>query len=140
MYLLDTNILSELRKAKSQKPHKALLEWVSGLPESSFFISVISVLEIETGILLVERRDTQQGLILRRWLEEHVLPTFENRTLPIDTTIAKRCAPLHVPNPCSDRDALIAATALTHGLIVVTRNVADFEPTGVAIINPWDFK
>jgi predicted nucleic acid-binding protein len=99
---------------------------------------VITILEIETGVLLVERRDPSQGAMLRSWLNAHVLPAFSERILSLDTAVAQRCARLHVPNPRSDRDAIIAATALVHGMTVVTRNIDDFEPTGVEILNPWN--
>ncbi len=141
MYILDTNVISELRKAK--KAHPNVKKWAERVSAASLYISVISVLELEIGILLVDRRDkdrrdNQQGAILRAWMDRHVLPTFSGRILAIDTDVARRCATLHVPNPRSDRDALIAATALVHGLTVATRNVADFEPTGVGILNPWE--
>jgi predicted nucleic acid-binding protein len=135
MYILDTNVISELRKAK--KTHPNVKKWAKRVPSASLYISVISVLELEIGILLIQRRDKEQGSILRAWMDRCVLPTFSGRILPIDTAVAQRCATLHVPNPCSDRDALIAATALVHGLTVVTRNVADFERTGVGVLNPW---
>lgn len=102
------------------------------------FLSVISVLELELGILLVERRDQAQGKRLRVWLENQVLPAFAERVLVVDTAVARQCAGLHVPDPRSERDALLAATALVHKLTVVTRNVADFAPTGVALLNPWE--
>lgn len=137
MYLLDTNVISELRKSKGGKVDKNVVEWAASLPASSLFLSVITVLELEIGTLLVERRDSTQGRILRHWLNSSVLPAFSGRILPIDTAVVQRCALLHVPMPRADRDALIAATALTHGMTVVTRNVADFEYTGVAIHNPW---
>lgn len=137
MYLLDTNVISELRKAKSGKADKHLLAWANGVSAASLFLSVMTILELETGILLVERRDPTQGALLRSWLSTHVLPSFTDRILPVDTAVAQCCAKLHVPDPRSDRDALIAATALVHGMTVVTRNVADFEPSGVEIINPW---
>jgi toxin FitB len=141
MYILDTNVISELRKAR--KTHQNVRKWAERLPSASLYISVISVLELEIGILLVDRRDkdrrdNQQGAILRAWMDHHVLPTFSGRILAIDTAVARRCATLHVPNPRSDRDALIAATALVHGLTVATRNVADFERTGVGVLNPWE--
>lgn len=135
MYILDTNVISELRKAK--KTHPNVKKWAEPLPFLSLYISVISVLELEIGILLLDRRDKEQGAILRAWMDGHVLPTFSGRILAIDTAVAQRCAPLHVPNPRSNRDALIAATALVHGLTVATRNVADFERTGVSVLNPW---
>lgn len=140
MYLLDTNVVSELRKAKTGKADKNVVEWAKSVSESSLFISVMSVLELETGVLLLERRDPSQGAVLRSWLNTHVLPTFSDRILVIDTAVARCCAKLHVPDPRSDRDAIIAATALVHGMIMVTRNVNDFEPTGVEVLDPWEFK
>ena len=136
MYILDTNVISELRKAR--KTHPNVRKWARPLPSANLYISVISLLELEIGILLVARRDKEQGAILRAWMDGHVLPTFSGRILAIDTPVAQRCATLHVPNPRSDRDALIVATALVHGLTVATRNVADFERTGVSVVNPWD--
>jgi predicted nucleic acid-binding protein len=138
MYLLDTNVISELRKAKSGKAHKNVTAWAKDISPASFFLSVITVLELETGILLVEQRDTSQGALLRAWLNAHVLRVFSERILSLDVAIAQRCAKLHVPNPRSDRDAIIAATALVHGMTVVTRNVSDFNQTGVEILNPWE--
>ncbi|HEY8037421.1 MAG TPA: type II toxin-antitoxin system VapC family toxin [Methylobacter sp.] len=138
MYLLDTNVVSELRKAKSDKADKNVVSWANSVPATSLFLSVISILEIETGLLLVERRDPLQGAVLRSWLNAHVLPAFSERILVIDTAVALCCAKLHVPDPRSDRDAIIAATALVHGMTVVTRNIDDFKPTGVEILNPWE--
>jgi toxin FitB len=140
MYILDTNVISELRKGR--KAHPNVKKWAEALPSASLYISVISVLELEIAILLIDRRDNdrrdkEQGAILRAWMDRHVLPTFSGRILSIDTAVAQRCATLHVPNPRSDRDALIAATALVNGLTVATRNVADFERAGVGVINPW---
>ncbi|TRX00171.1 type II toxin-antitoxin system VapC family toxin [Candidatus Methylobacter oryzae] len=138
MYLLDTNVVSELRKAKSGKADKNVVSWANSVPVTSLFLSVISILEIETGLLLVERRDPLQGAVLRSWLTVHVLPAFSERILIIDTAVALCCAKLYVPDPRSDRDAIIAATALVHGMTVVTRNVDDFKQTGVEILNPWE--
>ncbi len=98
----------------------------------------MTVLEIEAGTLLLARRDVQQGLVLRTWIDVHVLPAFDGRVLAVDTVVAQRCAKLHVPDRRPERDALIAATALVHRLKLVTRNVADFEPMGVELINPWE--
>jgi len=137
MYLLDTNVLSELRKATGGRADSEVTRWASGVVPSSLFLSVLTVLELDLGWLRVRRRDPVQGAVLRAWLDNHVLPTFEDRIFPITTTIARVCARLHIPDPRPERDALIAATALVHGMTVVTRNVADFEPTGVPIINPW---
>jgi toxin FitB len=136
MYILDTNVISELRKAK--RTHPSVKRWAERVPSASLYISVISVLELEIGIQLIDRRDKEQATILRAWMDRHVLPTFSGRILAIDTAVAQRCATLHVPNPRSDRDALIAATALVHGLTVATRNVSDFERTGAAVLNPWE--
>ncbi len=138
VYLLDTNVISELRKAGSDKANKSVIAWANNISSSSLFLSVITILELETGILLIKRKDPTQGAILHSWINTHVLPAFSDRILDVDTAVAQCCAKLHVPDPRSDRDALIAATALTHGLTIVTRNVCDFEPTGVEIINPWN--
>ncbi len=138
MYLLDTNVIAELRKAASPKVDQKVLAWANSVSTASLFLSAITVLELETGTLLVERRDPAQGAVLRTWLNTHVLPTFPDRILPVDTAVAQRCARLHVPDPRSDRDALIAATALVHGMIMVTRNIEDFAPTGVELLNPWE--
>lgn len=137
MYLLDTNVVSELRKAKTGKADPRVTAWAAKTSASEMFLSAISVLELELGVLLVERRDGAQGAILRTWLDRHVLPAFEGRILPVDTAVAQRCARLHVPDPRAERDALIAATASVHGLTVVTRNISDFVATGVGLLDPW---
>ncbi|CAN5905414.1 type II toxin-antitoxin system VapC family toxin [soil metagenome] len=136
MFVLDTNVLSELRRPERANPQ--LLAWASGTPTPRLFLSVITLMEIEMGVLRVERRDAAQGAVLRAWLNAQVLPTFDDRVLAVDAAVALRCAGLHVPDPRSERDALIAATALVHGMTVVTRNLADFSSTGVALLNPWD--
>ncbi len=137
MYLLDTNVISELRKAKTGKSDRNVVSWAATASPPTLFVSAITVIELEQGVTAMERRDAAQGFMLRVWLEDHVLPTFEGRVLAIDTAVARRCAGLHVPDRLGERDALIAATALTHGLTVVTRNVSDFAPTGVPLLNPW---
>ena len=138
MFLLDTNVLSELRKAGDGKADAHVTAWLSREDATNFYISAITLMELEIGILRVELRDATQGAMLRTWMETRVLPEFSERTLPIDTTVASRCARLHVPVPRAERDALIAATATVHGMTVVTRNVADFEATGVPLLNPWN--
>lgn len=138
MFVLDTNVVSELRKARTGKAHPNVAAWVRTVPESSLFLSAIIVQELEIGVLQLERRDPTQGAILRNWLDEHVLPTFADRVLPVDTDVARRTARLHVPDPRPERDALIAATALAHGMTVVTRNLADFAATGAPLLNPWE--
>jgi toxin FitB len=137
MYVLDTNVVSELRKAKDGRADKRVTAWATGVLPSSLFVSVITILELELGVLLAERRDPTQGTVLRAWLDNRVLPAFADRVLPIDTDVARRCARLHVPDPQGERDALIAATALVHGMAVVTRNATDFGRSGVEVINPW---
>ena len=137
MFVLDTNVVSELRRAKAGKADKNVTAWAARVPAGGLFVSAITILELEIGALLVERRDPTQGAMLRVWLDSFVLPAFAGRVLAVDTTVAQRCARLHVPDPRSGRDALIAATALVHGMTVVTRNVADFQPTGVPILDPW---
>ncbi|MCP9266866.1 type II toxin-antitoxin system VapC family toxin [Xenorhabdus sp. XENO-1] len=138
MYVLDTNVVSELRKIRAGKADPNVAAWVENIDATDFFVSAITIMELELGVLLIERKDATQGAMLRAWLEQHVLPEFSERTLPVDTAVAQRCARLHVPDRCSERDALIAATALVHGMTVVTRNVADFQSTGVTILNPWE--
>lgn len=137
MFLLDTNVISELRKAGDGKADPAVVAWLSGMDASAFYLSAITVMELDLGIRLIERRDVAQGERLRSWFENQVLPEFADRTIPVDTAVALRCAPLHVPDPRPERDAFIAATALVHGMTIVTRNVADFAPLGVEIVNPW---
>jgi toxin FitB len=124
-------------RAKSGKIDRDVKAWAMSVSPATVFLSAISILELELGILLIERRDRSQGALLRSWIEDHVLLTFSDRILAVNNAVAKRCAALHVPDPHSERDALIAATALVHGLAVVTRNVDDFKPTGVALLNPW---
>jgi predicted nucleic acid-binding protein len=137
MFVLDTNVVSELRKAKAGKADRHVAAWAASVPADSLFVSAVTILELETGVLLVERRDAKQGALLRAWLERQVLPAFSGRVLPVDLDVARTCAALHVPNPKSDRDALIAATAMVHRMTVVTRNDADFAATGVPLLNPW---
>ncbi|REF27256.1 hypothetical protein BDD26_2013 [Xenorhabdus cabanillasii] len=138
MYVLDTNVVSELRKIRAGKADPNVAKWAESVDAAALFVSAITIMELELGILLIERKDATQGTLLRAWLEQHVLPEFAERTLPVDTAVAQRCAQLHVPDRASERDALIAATALVHSMTVVTRNVADFQPTGVTILNPWE--
>jgi len=137
MVILDTNVVSELRKVRAGKADPNVAAWAASVDATTLYLSAITLMEIELGVTAAEHRDEAQGSMLRIWLESHVLPEFADRVLPVDTAVALRCARLHVPDRRSDRDALIAATALVHGMGVATRNVADFEPTGVALINPW---
>lgn len=134
MYLLDTNVISELRKPRADAH---VMHWASTQAPASLFISALTVMELEAGVLRIERRAPSQGQQLRYWLENQVLAAFNGRILAIDTAVARRCAQLHVPDPRSECDALIAATALVHGLTVVTRNIADFQHAEVPLLNPW---
>lgn len=135
MFLLDTNVISELRRP--EKANNNVVAWADAIPTASFFLSAISILEIELGTLRIARKDAVQGAVLRAWIDEQILPRFEGRILAVDTAVAQRCARLHVPDPRAERDAFIAATAMVHGLTVVTRNIADFKSVGVSLLNPW---
>lgn len=137
MYLLDTNVVSELRKVRAGKADPNVARWADRVDAGELYLSVIAVQELEIGVLLVERRDPVQGAMLRSWLNDHVLPAFAGRILPVDTAVALRSARLHVPDPHPVRDGLIAATALVHGMTVVTRNVEDFASAGAKVLNPW---
>ncbi|MCY4478239.1 MAG: type II toxin-antitoxin system VapC family toxin [Gammaproteobacteria bacterium] len=137
MFLLDTNVVSELRKAGDGRIDSRVAAWIAAQDAASFFISALTLMELEIGILRIERRDHEQGRRLRRWMDRHVLPEFAERTLPVDSSVALTCARLHVPDPRAERDALIAATAIVHEMTIVTRDVAGFEATGVRLVNPW---
>ncbi len=135
MYLLDTVTVSELRKGPRANP--GVFAWQSRVSPYSLYLSAITILELETGILAKERLDPAQGAVLRTWFDSLVVPSFQGRVLPVDAEVAQRCARLHVPNRRPKADSLIAATALVHGMTVVTRNVADFQPMGCQLLNPW---
>ncbi|MBB5754147.1 type II toxin-antitoxin system VapC family toxin [Prosthecomicrobium pneumaticum] len=136
MFVLDTNVISELRRP--ERSDRAVLSWAESLPVECFFVSAITILELEQGALTVAREDKAFGSILRDWIDRVVLPHFGGRVLSIDRAVAMRCAELHVPTRRAERDAFIAATALVHGMKIATRNVRDFQPMGVAVINPWE--
>jgi predicted nucleic acid-binding protein len=135
MFILDTNVVSNLRRR--DKADRNVLAWSETHDIASFFMSVISILELEIGTLLLSRKDTRQATMYREWLDQKLIPQFDDRILSIDTAVVVRCANLHVPDPKPERDALIAATALVKNLTVVTRNTKDFEGTGVKLFNPW---
>ncbi len=136
-FILDTNVVSELRKVQAGRADPNVATWASGIDAADMYLSAISVMELEIGVMRLENKDPHQGAIMRAWLDHHVMPEFSDRILSIDAVVAQRCARLHIPDPASDRDALIAATGLVHGLTIATRNIADFERTGVSLINPW---
>lgn len=127
MFILDTNVISELRTAKAAKANEGLTEWANATPATLMFMSAISLHELEHGVLLAEHNDVEKGVVLRNWLDESVVPAFFQRILPVDQQVATTAAALHVPDPAPFRDALIAATAIVHEMVVVTRNVRDFE-------------
>ncbi|MGQ3045996.1 MAG: type II toxin-antitoxin system VapC family toxin [Niveispirillum sp.] len=135
MFLLDTNVLSELRRP--DRANAGVVAWAAETDPADLFISAITIFEIEVGAAQVARRDPAQGLLLRAWIDGHVMTTFKDRTLPVDAAVAQRCARLHVPDRQPQNDSLIAATALVHRLTLVTRNTRDFEPMRVPILNPW---
>lgn len=136
MFLLDTNVISDLRRP--DKAPASLLAWSRSVSAHTLFISCITLFELELGVRQRERRDPAQGSMLREWLDTRVVTEFEGRVLDIDGAIARRCAAMHVPNPAPERDAWIAATALVHGLTVVSRNVRDFAACGAPVLNPWE--
>jgi predicted nucleic acid-binding protein len=138
MFVLDTNVVSELRKIRLGRADTYVAQWADSVDSVDLYLSAITVQELEIGVLLAERRDPAQGAVFRAWLDSHVLPAFAGRILPIDTAVAQRSAMLHVPDPRPARDCLIAATALVHGMTVVTRNIVDFRASGVMLLNPWD--
>lgn len=137
MFLLDTNVVSELRKVRLGRVDRNVALWAEGVETAALYLSAITVQELEIGVLLAERRDPPQGAVFRRWFEDQVLPAFAGRVLPVDTAVARRSAVLHVPDPAPFRDSLIAATAFVHHMTLVTRNVANFQAFGVELLNPW---
>ncbi|MFT3889506.1 MAG: type II toxin-antitoxin system VapC family toxin [Arachnia sp.] len=134
-YLLDTNVVSELRK-RTADPR--VVAWADSQDRRELFLSAVTLMEIELGIARIERRDAHQGATLRTWMTQGIRGGFAGRILPVDADVAIRAAHLHVPNPRPERDAFIAATAAVHSLTIVTRNTADFEACGAPIVNPWD--
>jgi predicted nucleic acid-binding protein len=138
MFVLDTNVVSELRKVRAGKANSGVADWAGGVPSGQMFLSSITIHELEHGVLLAERTDPERGAVLRLWLDESVASAFAARILAIDETVARRAAALHVPDPAPFRDALIGATALVHRMAVVTRNVKDFDRfDDLDVVNPW---
>ncbi|MGI8399345.1 type II toxin-antitoxin system VapC family toxin [Agrobacterium deltaense] len=136
-YLLDTNVVSELRKVGDGKADLNVTTWLGAKDSRDLYISAITILELERGILSIQRRDIEQGSRLRTWMDSRVRPEFAERMISIDEAIATRCVHLHIPDRRNEADALIAATAIVHGLVVVTRNIHDFQGTGVVLVDPW---
>lgn len=138
MYILDTNVVSELRKVKSGRADENVIQWVASKEPQQLFLSAITILEIDMGILAIDRRDTKQAAALRKWRDDYIFPSFEHRILDVTLAVCRRCAELHIPNKRPDRDAFVAATGLVHNMTIVTRNVADFKDTRVKLLNPWN--
>lgn len=139
MYLLDTNVVSELRKKAAGRADPAVLRWSETVAPAQLFLSAISILELELGVLLKERRDARQGSALRRWLNEAVLPAFDGRILAVDHLVALHCARFSVPDPRPFRDGLIGATAAASNFVLVTRNLRDFAGMDLELLDPWAF-
>lgn len=139
MYVLDTNVVSEIRKTKAGKADPNVAAWAGSIDTELTYISAITIQELEYGVLLAEHRDPPAGAILRNWLNHDVHETFKQRILPIDTEVARLAAAFHVPDPAPIVDALIAATAKTHNMTVATHNIHDFKRfTQLKTFNPWN--
>lgn len=134
MYLLDSNVVSELRKGP--RAHERVRVWNDGISEHDCFLSTVTLFELRLGALLKRQRDPAQGNVLLRWVEA-VRSAFAERIVNVSPADWMRCADLHVPDPRPFRDSLIAACALQHDLVVVTRNTTDFAGMGVPVVNPW---
>jgi predicted nucleic acid-binding protein len=140
MYILDTNTMSELRKSRMQRADPQVAAWAATTDLREHYLSAITIQELEIGTLRAERIDPRKGLILRSWMTKYILHHFRERILPVDAQVALRSAVLHNQRSRPIGDALIAATAYVHGMSVVTRNVRDFQDTGVDVINPWEWQ
>jgi toxin FitB len=138
MFLLDTNIISESRKLGTSRIDPTVARWFDQIDAAQTFLSAMTMFELERGVRQIERRDAAQGAMLRRWLNDQVMVTYETRILPLSGPVAIVCAGLHIPDPKSERDAWIAATAIDAGLTLATRNVADFADMGVRLLNPFE--
>ncbi|MDY6216798.1 type II toxin-antitoxin system VapC family toxin [Actinobacillus porcinus] len=138
MYLLDTNIISEIRKLAKNKCDKNVADWVRSTSKDLMFTNAVVMMELERGVMSIERKDTTQGKLLRHWFEIDVKPAFHGKILKIDEQTAQICAKLHIPDHAPENDAWIAASAIQHNLVLVTRNTADFARTGVKLFNPFE--
>nr|WP_295114188.1 PIN domain-containing protein [uncultured Caulobacter sp.] len=138
MHLLDTDVVFELRNAKAGATDAGLAVWAARAARSSLFVSALTLLELETATARAERKDKAKGAVLRDWLDNRVAPAFEGRILPIDAAVVRRRA--HV-TLADSRDALLAATALEHGLTLTTRDPAAFAKVPrLKVFNPWGYK
>lgn len=137
MYLLDTNVLSEIRKIGAGRADPGVTAWAAMMDVREAFLSVVTIMELRRGMLSLARRDQEQATRIGAWLERDVIKVFRERILGTDLDTALICAKLHVGGRRPDNDAWIAATAIQHGLTVVTRNVVDFESLAVPLFNPF---
>lgn len=137
MYLLDTHVVSELRKVRSGRADPNVAQWAESVEVGALHLSVVSLMELEIGVRRALRRDAAQGEVLRQWLDQAVTPAFEGRILPVTDAVARKAAELQVPDPVPLADSLIAATALVHRITIVTRNFADFTAPGLMTLDPW---
>lgn len=137
MYLLDTNVVSELRKIQSK--HSAFNDWYKTIDPQTCYLSSLTIFEIRKGILLKSLKDPQQAEILQHWFNERLIPHFHGRVLDFTADMAEIMAKLHVPNPAPFADSIIASTALYYDLTVITRNIQDFQNLGVKLINPFEY-
>lgn len=134
-FLLDTNVISELRKGA--RAHEGVRRWFESLEPEEIFLSVVVTGEIRRGIEAIRRRDPRAAVTLDRWLKR-VVSSYESRILPIDALVADAWGRLNVPDPLPVVDGLMAATAKVHNLTLATRNIRDVERTGVSIVNPFE--
>ncbi|ADG10049.1 type II toxin-antitoxin system VapC family toxin [Caulobacter segnis] len=137
MHLLDTEVVYALREAKGGRADPALTAWASGAARTSLFLSALTLLELETAVARAERKDKTQGPALRDWLDNRVGRAFDGRILPIDAAVVRRRASVSLTD---GRDALLAATALEHGLTLVTRDPAFAKLPRLKLLNPWAYK
>lgn len=138
MFLLDTNVVSEIRKIASGRADRNVATWASGVDAAQTYLSAVTIGELEHGVLLAERRDPDSGAVLRNWLDNDVYGEFDQQILPVDAAVARRAAALHVPDPAPVADALIAATAVSQDMVLVTRNTGDFDRfKDLRVLNPW---
>lgn len=138
MYLLDTNVVSELRKIKTAKAHQGLSQWLSSIQPEQLYINTIVLMELKKGIFLKQRKDPKQAQVLQIWLDTVIRPAFAQRTLNIDENTIDICAKLHVPNKRPENDAWIGAMAIAYNMVLVTRNVKDYAGLPVKILNPFN--
>ena len=138
MFLLDTNVVSELRETRTRKPHPRVAAWARSIDPADQYTTSVTILELEIGVVLKRRHDAAQAAIFRTWMDSHVFPAFAGRILEFDSEAAQHCAALHEWATPPFRNALIAGIAMARGFAVVTRNVRDFQPMGVPVFNPWE--